>query len=220
MPADIIRSMIFNNSLFFILFFSIVLYQYNFVKERGESVRPFPSGVHLVQNFLNLCRLAYAVAQIKQLGAPYLAASYDLDPVYTGRMQGPGFFRSDAVGNAAHGKRFTDAAVLALDNDALKHLYTFLCALDDLGVNAHGVAYGKRGDIFLKLFLFQLRNNAQEDFLLSFLDVHGRNTALGIIVKNKHKTSGTPVIINITIYIRDSISHILSDSNRFISYFV
>src|SRR6266404_4170297 len=65
-----------------------------------------------------------------------------------------------AVGNAAHGERFIEAAAFASDHDAGEDLNSFLVAFDHPGVNAHAVTDFETVRFGLVLFLFDRVDDA------------------------------------------------------------
>ena len=85
-------------------------------------------------------RLADAVAQVVELGAPHVAARGDLDSLDLRRVQRERSLDADAEGLLAHGERLARAVALALDRDALEDLGAPAGALDHEEVHAQAVA--------------------------------------------------------------------------------
>src|SRR3954466_5022609 len=85
-------------------------------------------------------RLAAAVAQVIELGAPDLAAAHDLDRVDHRRIEREDALDALAVGDLADGEAFLEAGAGAGDAHALIGLHAGALALLDLDVDDQGVA--------------------------------------------------------------------------------
>src|SRR5262249_28825848 len=85
-------------------------------------------------------RLAGALAQVVELGAPDVARLHHLDPLDPRRMEREGPLDADAVGHAPDREAGPGTLPALADHDALEDLHALLLALHDLGVHPHGVA--------------------------------------------------------------------------------
>ena len=85
-------------------------------------------------------RLAAAIAQIIELGAPDLAAPHDLDRIDHRRIDREDALDALAVGDLADGEALVEAAAVAGDADALIGLDAGALAFRDLDVDDDGVA--------------------------------------------------------------------------------
>ena len=70
-------------------------------------------------------------------------------------MHGEETLDADARCDAAHGECLADTRALAGDHNALEHLDTLARALDDAGMDAHGIARCELRDVGAELFLLQ-----------------------------------------------------------------
>ena len=85
-------------------------------------------------------RLAAAIAQVIELGAPHLAAAHHLDRVDVRRIDREHALDALAVGDLADREALLDAAAGAGDADALVGLHAGALAFLDLDVHDDGVA--------------------------------------------------------------------------------
>src|SRR5438270_8637517 len=114
----------------------------------GASHESAPSGFRrcrllargLVRTLGDACRLAAAVAQIIELGAPHLAAAHDLHRVDHRRVDGKDALDALAVGNLADGEALLEPAAGARNADALIGLHTRAVAFLHPDVDDNGVA--------------------------------------------------------------------------------
>ena len=87
---------------------------------------------------LDLSGLAHAVTQVVQLGTTNLTLADGLDHSHIGRMQGEHLLTAYAVGNPANSDGLADAAMLAGNDSAFKHLNALTLALANLNMNLYG----------------------------------------------------------------------------------
>ena len=86
-------------------------------------------------------------------------------------MNGEHLLHANAVGNAADGDGFLNAAVLLGNDSALEHLNTLAGTFLDLNVDTDGVAHLNVGGLLLQGFLVQFLNEIHGFFLL-LIGVH------------------------------------------------
>src|SRR5690606_30147624 len=77
---------------------------------------------------LDLGRLAPAVAEVVELGAPHVTQRRDLDPLDGRGVHREGALHADAVADLAHGERLPQAGPLPPDDRALEDLDAALVA--------------------------------------------------------------------------------------------
>ena len=82
--------------------------------------------------FTDTCGFATTFTQIEESRSSDPASCYTLDFLYSRVVQGKSFFNANTVGYFANGIRGVHFTTLSFDNDTLKHLDTFLAALDDV----------------------------------------------------------------------------------------
>src|SRR6478672_2421752 len=99
----------------------------------------------------NSRRLADASAQVVELGAAYVPAPGDLEPLDLRRMQGESPLHSDPEGLLAHGEGLTRAGALPLQHDPLEDLGAAPAALDHLEVDPDAIAGAEGGNPLLEL---------------------------------------------------------------------
>ena len=97
---------------------------------------------------LDLSGLAHAVTQVVQLGTTNLALADGLDHGHIGRMQGEDLLAANAVGDAANSDGLADAAMLAGNDSAFKHLDTLTSAFLDANVYTNRIANPNLGELF------------------------------------------------------------------------
>ena len=85
-------------------------------------------------------RLAAAIAQIIELGAPDLAAPHDFDQVDHRRIDRKNALDALAVGDLAHREILVEALPAARDADAFIGLHAGALAFGDLHVDDHRIA--------------------------------------------------------------------------------
>ena len=111
------------------------------IAKKGQYV-PFPAfkpKKYSDDLFLDLSSLADSSADIVELAAANLTASYELNLLNNGRVYGENSFDSAAVSYTSYGKGLVDSAVLLSDNSTLEDLDSVLVAFLDLNVNLNGV---------------------------------------------------------------------------------
>ena len=90
--------------------------------------------------FCDLGSLAYAAAQVVQLGTANLTVADNLELGNVRGVYREGLLDAYAVRDAANGNRLVNASVLLGNDDALEHLNTLAVALLDLSVYLYGIA--------------------------------------------------------------------------------
>src|SRR5690606_22459666 len=95
--------------------------------------------------FKDAGRLAAAIPQVIQLGAPHPAALHHLDAVDVRAEYGENALDAFAIGNLADGEALHDAGAGTGADHALVGLQPFLVALADLHPDLDGVAMGEFG---------------------------------------------------------------------------
>ena len=117
----------------------------------------------LLDLLLDLSGLAHAITQVVQLSTTNLALADGFDHSYVGRMQGEDLLAANAVGDAADSDGLADAAMLAGNDNAFKHLDTLTSAFLDANVHTNSVAHPNVGQLFLHVLavqsFYQIPNN-------------------------------------------------------------
>ena len=103
----------------------------------------------------DLGSLAYAAAQVVQLGTANLTVADNLELGNVRGVYREGLLDAYAVRDAANGNRLINASVLLGNDDALEHLNTLAVALLDLSVYLYGIADLQSRQIALELLLGQ-----------------------------------------------------------------
>ena len=117
---------------------------------------------------LDLSGLAHAVTQVVQLGTTNLALADGLDHGHIGRMQGEDLLAANTVGDAANSDGLADAAMLAGNDSAFKHLDTLTSAFLDANVHTNGVAHPNFGQLFLHVLAVESLNKIHFFVLLKY----------------------------------------------------
>ena len=119
-------------------------------KKRTAAKTVLDSGWKL-SSFLNLGCLAAELTQIVELRATDLTTADNGDAVDAGAVQRERALDANAIGRAANGERFANGTVAAGDDHAFEGLQTLAGALNNLHLNADGVADCELGDVGLEL---------------------------------------------------------------------
>src|SRR3990170_5280452 len=125
--------------------------------------------------FADARRLAGALAQVVELGAPHLALALHFDRGDQRRVGLEGALDALARGHLAHDERGIEAAVALGDHHALERLHALALALDHVDADDDGVAGRKVGHVLLQAFDFFLLEGTDEVhdlapvFLLEFV---------------------------------------------------
>src|SRR5690606_35370694 len=143
-----------------------------FVRRRltRRVVQPAGAGTGI---FADAGGFAAPVTQIVELGAPHLAASYDLDTFHQWRVDREDTFHALAIGNLADGEILVEPRAGARDAHALEGLDARPGTLGHAHEHAHGVTGrkgGKRalGSDLLSLLGLELTDKVSRLVLLFF----------------------------------------------------
>src|SRR5699024_9411291 len=117
--------------------------------------------------FCNLGSLAYAAAQVVQLGAADLTVAHNLELCNVRGVYRERLLNANTVGNTAHGNRLIDARVLLVHDNALKNLNTLAVAFLDLRVYLNGITDLKLRQVALELLLGQYFDQIHLSVILS-----------------------------------------------------
>ena len=99
--------------------------------------------------FFDLCRFTDSVAQIVQLASADFTGTDKLNLCHIGRIHGEYSLNADAVGNAANGKGFGNAAAFDRDDSAFKHRNSFSFPFADCDMYLDNIANLNVGSVFL-----------------------------------------------------------------------
>ena len=137
------------------------------MQKRGADAPRFCSVGLQLNLFRYLCSLAYAAAQVVQLGAADFTAAYNLELCYVRGVYRERLLNAYAVRDAADGNRLVNAGVLLGNDDALENLNTLAVALLDLRVYLNGIADLELRQIALELLLGQYFDQIHLSVILS-----------------------------------------------------
>ena len=124
-------------------------------------------------DFLDLRRLTLTFTQVVQLRPANFTTADQIHMVNAGRMDRESTFDTNAIGNAANRKGFSNAAVTLGNHGTFESLQTFTVAFNNLDPYAHGITHVKLGSIAAQLLCFDGTDQFIHCFVPpSLIDVH------------------------------------------------
>ena len=124
-------------------------------------------------DFLDLRRLTLTFTQVVQLRPANFTTADQIHMVNAGRMDRESTFNTNAIGNAANRKGFTNATITLGNHGAFKSLQTFTVAFNNLHPYANRITHIELGSIAAKLLGFDGTDQFIHCFVPpSLIDVH------------------------------------------------
>lgn len=128
------------------------------------------SAPFFLQFFFDLRRFADSAAEVIELRSSDFTFAHNFDLRNARAVDRENSFDTNAIGNAANGEGFIDAAVLFGNDCAFEHLNTFSRTFFDLDGNLDGIADVKLERIFADVLVCKLLENIH--FSLPFHTTH------------------------------------------------